>query len=185
MRRNLRCCPQNCRKTASIPLIRSSLEYSCIVWDPHQQEDIDKLEGIQRLAAPFITRNYRDHNYRDRTPGIVTNMLHELTLEPLYQRRQQLRLLFFFNMVRGLVLAIPAEKYIHQQIGKRKMRPRIELDFKNHKHCSEPRQEKFPVLRTRDHQDSRLQEFLLPQDYHQLEQPGRRRRNIRHYNSLP
>ena len=24
-------------------LIKSSLEYSCIVWDPHQQEDIDKL----------------------------------------------------------------------------------------------------------------------------------------------
>ena len=52
-----------------------SLEYSCIVCDPHQQEDIDKLEGNQRRASRFITRTYRD-----RTPGIVTNMLHELKL---------------------------------------------------------------------------------------------------------
>ena len=129
MRRNLLCCPQDCRKTASISLITSSLEYSCILWDPHQQEDIDKLEGIQRRAARFITRNYRN-----RTPGVVTAMLHELKLEPLYQSRQKLRLLFFFKMVRVLVpAAVPAEKYIHQQIGKRKITPRTESDIvRNH-----------------------------------------------------
>jgi hypothetical protein len=32
------------------------------------------------------------------------------------QRCQQLRLLFFFKMVRGLVPAVPAEKYVYQQI---------------------------------------------------------------------
>ena len=125
LRRNLRCYPQGCRETACISSIRSSLEYSCIVWDPHQQGYIDKLECIQRRAARVITHSYRDH-----TPGVVTSMLHELKLQPLYQRRQQLRLLFFFKMVRGLVPAIPEDKYIHQQIGKRKIRPRTESDFK-------------------------------------------------------
>ena len=33
-------------------------------------------------------------------------------------------------MVRGLVPAMPAEKYIHQQIEKRIIRPRTESDFK-------------------------------------------------------
>ena len=35
IQRNLRRCPQNCRKTAYIALVRSTLEYGSIIWDPH------------------------------------------------------------------------------------------------------------------------------------------------------
>ena len=43
LRRNLKHCPESCRKTAYLALIRSSLEYSSVVWDPHLQKDIEKL----------------------------------------------------------------------------------------------------------------------------------------------
>jgi hypothetical protein len=32
-------------------LVRPSLEYSSAVWDPHQQQDKQRLERIQRRAA--------------------------------------------------------------------------------------------------------------------------------------
>ena len=80
LRRNLRFCPPSSRKTAYISLVHSVLEYSAVVWDPYQQNDIDKLENIQRCAARFINQNYKD-----RSPGHVTNMLRELGLQSLHQ----------------------------------------------------------------------------------------------------
>ena len=46
LRRNLRFFPEACRKTAYTSLVRSLLEYSSTVWDPHVQKEIDKIEGI-------------------------------------------------------------------------------------------------------------------------------------------
>ena len=58
---NLRHCPLQCRKSAYIALVRSTLEYGSVVWDPHLQKDIDKLEKVQRKAARFIKRDYHYH----------------------------------------------------------------------------------------------------------------------------
>ena len=52
---NLKHCPLNCRMTAYISLIRSTLEYSSVIWDPYPQKDIDKLEKVQCQAASFIS----------------------------------------------------------------------------------------------------------------------------------
>ena len=70
LQRNIRFCPNSCRKMAYIFLDRSAMEYSAALWDHNQQTDIDKLENVQRRAARFITQNYRD-----RPPGCVTTML--------------------------------------------------------------------------------------------------------------
>ena len=59
LRRSLRSCPEECRKTAYLALVRSVLEYSAVVWDPHQQRDTEKLEDVQRCAARFIKQDYR------------------------------------------------------------------------------------------------------------------------------
>ena len=59
--------------SAYISLVRSALEYCAVVWDPYQQNDIDKIENIQRCAARFF-----NPNYKDRTTGCVTNMLRDL-----------------------------------------------------------------------------------------------------------
>ena len=44
-----------------------ALEYSAVVWDPHQQRDIHKLEDVQRRAARFIKQDYGS-----RQPGSMT-----------------------------------------------------------------------------------------------------------------
>ena len=45
LQRNLRNCPQECRRLAYISLIRSSLEYGATAWDPYLKQDVDRLEG--------------------------------------------------------------------------------------------------------------------------------------------
>ena len=71
LRRNLRNCPQECRRLAYISLIRFSLEYGAAVWDPYLKQDVDRLERVQRQAARFIKRDYRT-----RETGCVGHMLH-------------------------------------------------------------------------------------------------------------
>ena len=48
-------------------LVRPLLEYSCAVWDPNLQKDINKLESVQRLACKICTKDwsasYSDHLY--------------------------------------------------------------------------------------------------------------------------
>ena len=54
LRRNLRHCPKTCKKSAYISLVRSTMEYGAIVWDPYTSTEINKLEKIQRQAARLI-----------------------------------------------------------------------------------------------------------------------------------
>ena len=75
---NLKLCPQDCRKSAYISLVRSMLDYGSIIWDPYLSRDIEKLERVQRQAAHFITGDYHS-----REEGGVTGMLDMLELETL------------------------------------------------------------------------------------------------------
>ena len=56
-REETRSCTEECRRTAYLALVRSVLEYSVVVWDPHQQRDIDTLEDVQHRAAHFNNNN--------------------------------------------------------------------------------------------------------------------------------
>ena len=124
IRRYLHHCPAKTRKSAYISLVRSTLEYGAIIWDPFLQSDIDKLERIQRKAVRFIKRDYRT-----RTPGCVSQMLSDLDLASLQQRRKELRLTFIFRIVGGLVPAIPSQHYLTPIRNKRKVKPRQFSDF--------------------------------------------------------
>jgi len=73
LRRNLKNCPIDCRKTAYLALVRSCLDYGSSIWDPYFTRDIDKIEQVQNQAARFITGNYKS-----RTAGSVSNMLKQL-----------------------------------------------------------------------------------------------------------
>ena len=56
LRRNLKGFPSKLKEIAYFSMVRSLLEYSCPVWDPYRQGDIDKLNKIQRAAARFVTK---------------------------------------------------------------------------------------------------------------------------------
>ena len=70
LRRNLRQCPPRVQKLAYLAMVRSTLEYGCLIWDPYTNKDIDKLESMQMRATRFIK-----HDYKTRESGCVTNML--------------------------------------------------------------------------------------------------------------
>ena len=52
--RNLKTCPSECKKTAYIALVTSTLEYGAVVWDPILEKDIIKIEKINRKAARLL-----------------------------------------------------------------------------------------------------------------------------------
>ena len=106
IRRNLRHCTSNLKQTAYIKLVRSVMDYSCVVWDPYLRKNIDKLEHIQRRAARFVKNDYR----RDSN---VTAMLQDLKWQPLADRRRDQRLILLYKIINGLV-AILADQHIQQ-----------------------------------------------------------------------
>ena len=110
LRRNIRRCPINSKRTAYIALVRAVLEYGAIVWDPYHRGDIDKLEQIQHRAARFITGDYRS-----RHPGSVTTMLTNLNLDTLDNRQRDQRLKFMYRTVRLSIPALPTETFFRPQ----------------------------------------------------------------------
>ena len=117
IQRNLKKCPLECKKTAYIALVRSTLEYGSSVWDPYLEKDIYQLEKIQRKAVRFIKNDYKSN-----TPGSVTNMLVELDLPTLKVRRKNKRLCFLYNISKGKVPAIPANDFLIPIKNKRKIK---------------------------------------------------------------
>ena len=124
LRRNLRSCPEECRRTAYLAQVRSVLEYSAVVWDPHQQRDTDKLEDVQRRATHFIKQDYRSHQ-----PGSIAKMLKDLNLPPLQDRWREKRLIFLYKTAAGLIPAIPAESFLTPVRNKRQIKITSRSDF--------------------------------------------------------
>ena len=96
LRRNLRHCTENCRKTAYIAMVRSVMEYGSTIWDPYQKGDIIKLERIQRKAIRFIK-----HDYRTREEGCINKMAAELGLTTLENRRKCFDCYYSTRWLRG------------------------------------------------------------------------------------
>ena len=124
LRRNLRHCPLPCRKNAYLALVRSKLEYGSVVWDPYLKNDIDRLERVQRSVARYITGDYK--SLQDRC---VTNMLSDLNLPSLEERRRQQRLTFVCKAVKGHMPAINIEHFLRAQRPKRTIRAKQFEDF--------------------------------------------------------
>ena len=74
LRRNLKGCPQPLKRMTYVSLLRSSMEYSSALWDPHLAKYKTTLENIQRRAARWIR-----HDYSSRSS--VTAILSELGLD--------------------------------------------------------------------------------------------------------
>jgi hypothetical protein len=104
LNRNIKKAPQQTKITAVNTLVRPKIEYSAAIWDPYTQENITKLEKVQRRAARYVMNDYRHDSS-------VTNMLSQLKWIPLQERRLNIRLCLFYKTVYGLV-AIPSAQYL-------------------------------------------------------------------------
>ena len=94
LRRNMGKCSKRVRNAAYVSLVRPVVEYACAAWDPHTTEDINRLDEVQRRSARFVCINYRD-----RTPGCVTQMTKNLNWEQLPDRRREHRLAMLYKIV--------------------------------------------------------------------------------------
>ena len=101
IKRNLKGCPFRLKEIAYITLVRSVLEYSAPIWDPHLAKDIQALERIQRRAARFVKSDYAH-------TSSVTSMLEELGWKNLAHRRRDLRLALLFKVVNDQI-AVPVD----------------------------------------------------------------------------
>ena len=102
IQRNLYNCPPNVKEACYKTLVRPKLEYGCSVWDPHQQNQIDSIEKIQKRAARFVTKNYT------RTEGNTKKNMDFLGWPPLRERRAKTKLLLLYKSINGLI-HIPIE----------------------------------------------------------------------------
>ena len=103
LRCNLRSCSEDTKAHAYFSIVRSTLEYSSSIWNPHHKERILKLETVQR-AARYTTNRFRN-------TSSVSSMLQHLQWETLESRRSKIQVNLFYKVVHDLV-DIPAAEYL-------------------------------------------------------------------------
>ncbi|XP_070208014.1 uncharacterized protein [Littorina saxatilis] len=107
LRRNFKECTTKVKSATYTTMVRPTLEYASTVWDPHQENDKQALEMVQRRAA-----RYAHNNYFEKTPGVVTNMLNNLGWEILENRRENNRLMMLYKIKHKMV-GIDEKNYLH------------------------------------------------------------------------
>ena len=96
LRRNLYNCPSHTKAQSYQTLVRPILEYASSAWDPYTQSNINKLEGVQRRAARFVTGDYR-------TTSSVSEMISNLGWETLQERRTEAKMVMMYRITHGLI----------------------------------------------------------------------------------
>ena len=90
-------------------LVRPQLEYASAVWSPYTKENINKIEKVQRRAARWVSNDYS-------TYSSVTDMLSNLGLWSLENRRIDARRTTFCNIVYGLVAILLPSYFVHPDV---------------------------------------------------------------------
>jgi len=96
IRRNIYSCPPDVKSLAYTSLVTPILEYVTAAWDPYRAKDINKLDMVQRRAARFVKRDYRQTTS-------VSSLLDQLGCPSLSDRQLNNRLKIFGKTVAGRV----------------------------------------------------------------------------------
>ena len=87
LRRNIpKICPLSTKEKCVRSLVKPILNYGCCVWDPHQKNQIESLEKVNKNAARFVTNNY---SYRT---GSTKENMTQLKWTPLKEQRAKIKL---------------------------------------------------------------------------------------------
>ena len=84
-----------------------NLEYAPLVWDPHLQKDVDKLETVQKFALRMCTKNWMA-GYDD--------LLTCCNIPSLKTRRLYLKLVFLYQLVNDLIV-YPSHGVSHRNLS--------------------------------------------------------------------
>ena len=94
--RNLAFAPRSTKEVAYKTLVWPKLEYAAPIWSPHSKLQINQIEKVQRTAARWTCRRWRN-------TSSVCEMLDELEWPSLEARRDQFSLLLFHKVHCGAV----------------------------------------------------------------------------------
>jgi len=82
----------NAISTVVSKVISSPFCQNCF-WNPSKKQQISQVEQIQRKVARFVF-----NDYRDRSPGAVTNMIDTLQWDSLACRRTKASLILLYKI---------------------------------------------------------------------------------------
>jgi len=105
VRRNIYHCTPKVNALAYTSLIRPHLEYASAAWDPYTARDSHQLDIVQRRAARFVKRDYRQITS-------VSELSSHLAWQSLEERRKNSRLSLFYKGLHGLA-AVPVRELQH------------------------------------------------------------------------
>ena len=89
---NLSCCSSDIKATAYLTIVRPVMEYAADIWDPFHQNNIQKLEKVQRRAARWVLNDFSRYSS-------VTRMIEHLTWPSLELRRKISRLQTLYKII--------------------------------------------------------------------------------------
>ena len=104
LRRNLAFAPRSSKEVAYKTLVGPKLEYAALIWSPYSKLQINQVEKVQRTAARWTCRRWRN-------TSSVGEMLDELEWPSLEASRDQSSLLLFHKIHSGAV-SIEKDKYL-------------------------------------------------------------------------
>ena len=104
LRRNFAFAPRSTKEVAYKTLVRPKLEYAAPIWSPYCKTQIQQVEKVQRTAARWTCRRWRN-------TSSVGEMLDELQWPTLEAGRDQSSLLFFHKIHCG-TMSFDKDKYL-------------------------------------------------------------------------